>query len=74
MGNPDIQALNLGKMPGALSIPAMRKPTRGTLGGAAPRGARTRLPPTLGAAAGGPPKGKAAPAKKSAPKKRKSNV
>ena len=31
-------------------IPGTRKPTRGALGGAAPVGARTRMPPSLAAA------------------------
>lgn len=48
---PGIQALNLGKMPGALQIPNVRRPTRGSMGGTAPRGARTRMQAAL--AAGG---------------------
>jgi hypothetical protein len=37
---------------GMPAIPGMRKPTRGALGGAAPVGARTRMPPTIAAAGG----------------------
>lgn len=48
---PGIQPLNLGGMGGALQIPNVRRPTRGSMGGAAPRGARTRLQAAL--AAGG---------------------
>lgn len=44
-----IQALDLAKNPrGALQLPPpTRKPSRGALGGAAPRSGRTRLPPEL---------------------------
>ena len=46
--DPNIQALALGAPQGALNLPPpVRKPSRGALGGAAPRGARTRLPPDI---------------------------
>jgi len=46
--DPNVQALALGAPQGALNLPPpVRKPSRGALGGAAPRGARTRLPPEL---------------------------
>jgi hypothetical protein len=53
--NPGLQALNLGKMPGGAAgglggIPGTRKPTRGALGGAAPVGARTKMPPAIASA------------------------
>jgi hypothetical protein len=68
--DPNIQALNLGAPQGALQLPpATRKPTRGALGGSAPRGARSKLPPQLAAAQRGGTK-----AKKSTPKKRKATA
>jgi len=46
--DPNIAALQLGAPQGALNLPPpVRKPSRGALGGAAPRGGRTRLPPAL---------------------------
>jgi hypothetical protein len=54
---------------GALNIPASRKPTRGALGGAAPRGARMRLPPTVAPAARGGKKRTAATPKRKATKR-----
>lgn len=63
--DPSIQALSLGKPGGALQLPPpTRKPSRGALGGVAPRAGRTRLPPELAAAQRGgkrkqtPPTGK----------------
>lgn len=47
-----IQPLNLGRMQGTLQIPNVRRPTRGAMGGAAPLGARTRMPPSLAVSGG----------------------
>jgi hypothetical protein len=61
-GDPNINPLDLGQPGGALNLPpGMRKPTRGALGGSAPRGARTRMPPALAAAQRG---GKKTPKRK----------
>jgi hypothetical protein len=60
----DIQALDLAKKGGGMfgqPPPPVRKPSRGALGGAVPRGGRTRLPPELATAQRG---GKKAPPKK----------
>jgi hypothetical protein len=59
--NPNVGALGLPGMAGMPGMPGMpgmgtptpRKPTRGALGGAAPRGARMRLPPTVAPATRG---------------------
>ena len=63
-----IQALDLAKNPrGALQLPPpTRKPSRGALGGAAPRAGRTRLPPELAPAQRG---GKKTTPKRKASKK-----
>lgn len=68
---PGIQPLNLGGMGGALQIPNVRRPTRGAMGGSAPRGARTRLQAAL--AAGGSRGGttKAKTTKKTTTRKKK---
>jgi hypothetical protein len=51
----DIQALDLAKQQGAFGAapPPVRKPSRGAMGGAVPRGARTRMPPTMAPAGRG---------------------
>lgn len=67
--DPQIQALNLGQPQGALQLPTTRKPTRGALGGAAPRGARTRMPPQLAAASRGGAKAKPTAKKRKAASK-----
>jgi hypothetical protein len=68
-----ISPLNLGGMAGALQIPNVRRPTRGAMGGTAPRGARTRLPPALAAGGARGGKGKAMPtARKKSTKKKAS--
>jgi len=50
--DPNLQALSLKKKSGGAfggPPPPVRKPTRGNLGGAVPRGGRTRLPPEMAA-------------------------
>lgn len=66
-----ISPLNLGGMAGALQVPSVRRPTKGSMGGAGPRGAKSRLPPGLQGAAGG--KGKPAAKKKSSSGKKKAS-
>jgi len=64
-------ALDLGMPKGALQLPPppVRKPSRGALGGAAPRGARTRLPPELAPAQRGGTKAKKTTARRKGSKK-----